>query len=747
MASPPSAPPPADPDPDDPSALGPDAIFFASLLICALLGSHIIIRTRCAILPESSVAIVVGAAFGGVLRVATLSDKQPFWEFDPNLFFYVLLPPIIFEAGYSLKRRLFLTNIGAIIMFAVVGTAVSAGVVAGTLQIGGLLGWLDANLFGGVNTASGIHGSLLFASLISATDAVATLAILSSPEVNADPDLQATLFGESVLNDAVAIVLFQTLYDSPFSEARGGPGDASAILDVLGAFVKVSIGATAIGFALGLLLSLLLRHGTLYERSTHIEVSLTMGCAYLSYAVAEWLQLSGVLALFFCGVTLGHYNWYNLSDAARLTTAHTTRTLSYLAETVVFAYLGLSACDPRAWAGCDWGFIGLTLLGCILGRILNVFPLAFLINRCRSKQHRMPFNAQCLMSFAGLRGAIAFALALSFPGESRYVVVSATIVTVLISSLLLGGLTAPLVRMLKISDNSSGSGGTAAGQQQQGGSGCLDDNDTNCHGLSTSASSLSSPTPIASPLSSRHPSSREQPSASTATDSRQQPLLEGATSSSSSSRPQQQAPVPPSAARQHPPPRRPPRSKMHSAWRRFDRKYLQYWFGGPATASARKKEGANELLARKSSTRVGSQVRAHSSRLRRGGGGGGSCGGGDGGGSGVAGGGGGSASSAGGGFWGASWASYGGGSQRAGVGGGSNLAPAEEEHEEVGVEEEEEEEPDDGWLAGYDEDGEEEEEEVEAERIAAEEMLLLVRKASNEHFYVRPRGQQVTRRV
>ena len=53
--------PVADPDPDDPSALGPDAIFFASLLICALLGSHIIIRTRCAILPESSVAIVVGA--------------------------------------------------------------------------------------------------------------------------------------------------------------------------------------------------------------------------------------------------------------------------------------------------------------------------------------------------------------------------------------------------------------------------------------------------------------------------------------------------------------------------------------------------------------------------------------------------------------------------------------------------------------------------------------------------------------
>ena len=122
----------------------------------------------------------------------------------------------------------------------------------------------------------------------------------------------------------------------------------------------------------------------------------------------------------------------------------------------------------------------------------------------------------------------AFALALSFPGESRYVVVSATIVTVLISSLpYSGGLTAPLVRMLKISDNRSG--GHSSRTAAAGGSGCLDDNDTNCHGLSTSASSLSSPTyslTIIIKAAIKQGAALSYYTA-TATDSRQQPLLKG----------------------------------------------------------------------------------------------------------------------------------------------------------------------------------------------------------------------------
>jgi NhaP-type Na+/H+ or K+/H+ antiporter len=77
----------------------------------------------------------------------------------------------------------------------------------------------------------------------------------------------------------------------------------------------------------------------------------------------------------------------------------------------------------------------MTLVGCIVGRILNIFPLAALVNCCRRPDDQVSLRGQLLMSFAGLRGAIAFALALTFPEPGRQLVISATIVTVLSSTM------------------------------------------------------------------------------------------------------------------------------------------------------------------------------------------------------------------------------------------------------------------------------------------------------------------------
>ena len=306
--------------------LGGDALVFSFLVVVCLLGGHAIIRARVSVLPESSVAIVAGALFGLVLSRVDRTDN--FWEFSPDAFFYVLLPPIIFEAGYSLQRRLFLRNLGPILLFAVVGTLISTVAIAALLQLGGHMGWVSHDLFGNITSASGIHGSLLFASLISAVDPVATLAVLSSPEVDADATLQSILFGESVLNDAVAIVLYQTLDGSSQAFDSGRHVDAGALLAPLWRFCRSSLGSTLIGLGIALLLSLLLRHGRLYEASTHIEVSLTLGAGYVAFATAEWLELSGVLSLFFCGVALGHYNW--CEQRAAYTRSSTSRRTCWL---------------------------------------------------------------------------------------------------------------------------------------------------------------------------------------------------------------------------------------------------------------------------------------------------------------------------------------------------------------------------------------------------------------------------------
>ena len=100
--------------------------------------------------------------------------------------------------------------------FAVFGTVISSTALAALIIGAGALGWLKSSTLGGYGSATFVKEALVFSSLVSAVDPVATLAILGSPEVGADPMLQSVLFGESVLNDAVAIVLFDTF-------ARAGP--------------------------------------------------------------------------------------------------------------------------------------------------------------------------------------------------------------------------------------------------------------------------------------------------------------------------------------------------------------------------------------------------------------------------------------------------------------------------------------------------------------------------------------------
>ena len=93
------------------------------VLVATFIGSYVVIRRQFHLLPESSVGIFVGFIIGGVLRVAGV--KEGAWSFDPEVFFYVMLPPIIFDAGYALKRRLFIVNIVPILTFAIVGTLIA----------------------------------------------------------------------------------------------------------------------------------------------------------------------------------------------------------------------------------------------------------------------------------------------------------------------------------------------------------------------------------------------------------------------------------------------------------------------------------------------------------------------------------------------------------------------------------------------------------------------------------------------
>ncbi|GAB1287234.1 Sodium/hydrogen exchanger 8 [Apodemus speciosus] len=187
-------------------------IFFSLLVlaICIIL-VHLLIRYRLHFLPESVavVSLVYGILMGAVIKVIEFKKLANWKEeemFRPNMFFLLLLPPIIFESGYSLHKGNFFQNIGSITLFAVFGTAISAFVVGGGIYF---LGQAD------VISKLNMTDSFAFGSLISAVDPVATIAIFNALHV--DPVLNMLVFGESILNDAVSIVLTKCIMAILFS--------------------------------------------------------------------------------------------------------------------------------------------------------------------------------------------------------------------------------------------------------------------------------------------------------------------------------------------------------------------------------------------------------------------------------------------------------------------------------------------------------------------------------------------------
>ncbi|XP_056015707.1 sodium/hydrogen exchanger 8-like isoform X2 [Ostrea edulis] len=408
-------------------------IFFILILVAlSILTTHMLIQTRFHYLPESIADILLGAFAGLVLKMS--GSVQNTEAFNPTVFFIVLLPPIIFESGYNLHKGNFFQNLGSILVFAIIGTVISALVVGGGIYLLGQaqvvykLTWIESFAFG---------------SLISAVDPVATLAIFHALDV--EPVLYMLVFGESVLNDAVSIVLTTTVleYADPSIKVTN---KAEAVFSAAGRFLAMFFGSAAIGVLCGLISALLLKHVDL-RKTPSLEFGLMLTFSYLPYALAEGIHLSGIMAILFCGIVMSHYTHPNLSPVTQITTQQTFRTIAFIAETCVFAYLGLAFFSFKLMVKPAFVIWSIALV--LLGRAFNIFPLSFIMNYFR--EHKITRNNQFIMWFSGLRGAIAFALSLhlEFEQEKRYVLVTATLIIVLFTIFFLGGMTLPLMKCLK----------------------------------------------------------------------------------------------------------------------------------------------------------------------------------------------------------------------------------------------------------------------------------------------------------
>ena len=194
---------------------------------------------------------------------------------------------------------------GAITLYALFGTIISTFLVGYPIYFLAKLGIIT-----GIDSSSPIE-SLLFGSLIAAVDPVGTLSILGNPELQCDPLLYSLVFGESVLNDAISIAIFHSLskYYKPVDDSIDF--SESDLPSVCLSFLTLSALSISVGIGLGLVASFIYRHTSL-TKFPKFETTLLFLFCYLCYASAEAFDLSGILALFFHGIVLAHYNSYNL---------------------------------------------------------------------------------------------------------------------------------------------------------------------------------------------------------------------------------------------------------------------------------------------------------------------------------------------------------------------------------------------------------------------------------------------------
>ncbi|XP_030957723.1 sodium/hydrogen exchanger 2-like [Quercus lobata] len=418
-------------------------LFVALLCACIVIG-HLLEENRW--VNESITALFIGVCTGIVILLVSGGKSSHLLVFSEDLFFIYLLPPIIFNAGFQVKKKRFFENFMTIILFGAVGTLISCGIISlGVIQIFKKMdiGSLD------------IGDYLAIGAIFAATDSVCTLQVLNQDET---PLLYSLVFGEGVVNDATSVVLFNAIQSFDVTKI-----DPSIALHFTGNLLYLFATSTLLGAMTGLLSAYIIKKLYFGRHSTDREVALMMLMAYLSYMLAELFYLSGILTVFFCGIVMSHYTWHNVTEGSRVTTKHAFATLSFVAETFIFLYVGMDALDIEKWRfvsdspGTSVAVSSILIVLIMVGRAAFVFPLSFLINLFKKNQsEKLSLRKQVVIWWAGLmRGAVSMALAynqFTRLGHTQLrvnaILITSTITVVLFSTVVFGLMTKPLIRFL-----------------------------------------------------------------------------------------------------------------------------------------------------------------------------------------------------------------------------------------------------------------------------------------------------------
>ena len=322
---------------------------------------------------------------------------------DRDLMLGLLVPPLIFEAAMRTRYEVFKTVQRTVLVLAIFGVVVSALVSSVLLHVALGLPLIAAVAFG---------------IIISPTDPVSVVNMLKSKK--APERLTTILESEAYLNDATAVILYPIAVSLTFSP-----------LISAGTFLYTLAGGILIGLLVSGVAELLYRLVTEPLAETMFTVVIMFG----SYALAESLAVSGLVAVAIAGLYMGNRTMRTaMSDKTRETMVTFWDITAFMAASVAFLLVGLKA-DFRllvAFAPLVIGAFGVVLLS----RIVTVYPIVHLTSHLGE---RIPSSWTKVLAMAGLRGAVSVTLALSLPESALKETVVAMTFGVALLSLIVQG--------------------------------------------------------------------------------------------------------------------------------------------------------------------------------------------------------------------------------------------------------------------------------------------------------------------
>ena len=156
------------------------------------------------------------------------------------------------------------------------------------------------------------------------------------------------------------------------------------------------------------------------EQNFNTEISVMLMCPWVCYLIAEGLELSGIVAILTNGIFLNYYGTPNCSRASKKVMKIAVDTVAYITEQMVFLFLGMGmfAID-HSYQEMGVGTAVLALINLNIARGLNIGIVTSLVNRSRSADSIITPKQKFVMWVAGLRGAMAYALALDSSKEGQ----------------------------------------------------------------------------------------------------------------------------------------------------------------------------------------------------------------------------------------------------------------------------------------------------------------------------------------